>query len=184
MPISEGPTGAPMEATFLPPEAFARTERRRTRRFTMFAPAPPPRAARVRWIGLALIVMLVADVFYQATYGLGGSSGLMGLIGHLLVLVYWVYCHLRLQRFLENAAFLVNEPGDLPHAQVVRTVEEPEQRRSVPIARPSKPAVPEAARAATPAPIVAVATQATAPTPRAADTSKSESEADAPRFLR
>src|SRR5262249_29029266 len=51
----------------------------------------------------ALIVMLAGDVFYQLTYGLGGSIGITGLVGHLLIAGYWIYCHIRLARFLFNA---------------------------------------------------------------------------------
>jgi hypothetical protein len=119
----------------------------------------------------ALIVMLLGDVFYQLTYGLGGSVGITGLVGHLLIAGYWIYCHIRLARFLFNAAWFVNEPHELPVATVIRTEKAPEPKpskprvASEPAARPSKPSSPRpptapvtpAAKPAPAAPIVPVA---------------------------
>ena len=81
----------------------------------------------------ALVVMFVGDVFWQLTYGLGGGGvgvGLLGPIAALLIAGYWIYCHLRLQRFLYNAAYFMNEPHNLPTATAL----------SIPDERPAKPA--------------------------------------------
>ena len=121
----------------------------------------------------ALIVMLVADVFYQFTYGLGGPVGITGLVGALLIGIYWIYCHLRLARFLYNAAYLVNEPHNLPVATVVQAPE-PAPRPSQPPRRP--------ASASAPPPIVIVPPQAPIATPRAS--APSINDDDGPRFLR
>jgi hypothetical protein len=100
----------------------------------------------------ALIVMFVGDIFYQFTHGLGeggGSSGSFGVIGALLVLGFWIYCHVRLQRFLFNAAYFMNEPHNLPTATAL-SVPEPRGKRdkqaaprtSQPvIAKPSQPVI-------------------------------------------
>jgi hypothetical protein len=146
----------------------------------------------------ALVVMVIGDLFWQLTYGLGGGGiGVMGFIGSLLVGVYWIYCHLRLQRFLFNAAWFVNEPHTLPvaiiHAgddksaphKVATRASQPIARPSQPIARPSQPIVDKPARdlpAAPPAPLVVVQPPPRVEPPRA--TSASETEADGPRFLR
>ena len=140
-----------------------------------------------RSISRMLIVMLVADLFYQLTYG-SGSAGPIGTIGSLLVGGYWIYCHIRLQRFLFNAAYFMNEPHDLPVATlVVRSGDD--WSADKPAARPSAPAVKPAA----PARIEPVADRPSAPvvlpprpevtTPRA----YSEGEAatgEQPKFLR
>lgn len=137
----------------------------------------------------ALIVMLVADLFWQLTYGLGGSAGVMGLVGSLLVSVYWIYCHVRLARFLYNAAWFMNEPHELPVAMVVK-MDKPAARPSKPAIRPSAPpaappAPPPVAAApkpvAPPAPIVAPPP----PPPRPeSPTSTTELDPNGPRFLR
>ena len=119
-------------------------------------------------MGRALIVMLAADVFYQLTYGAAhGGVGMTGLIGSLLVGIYWLWCHVRLGRFLFNAAHLVNEL-EIPVATIVtRTsaaaVEAP------PAPRPSRPSVQ------IPIKVVAPPT----PPPRA----PSQDDGDGPRFL-
>ncbi|HET9989394.1 MAG TPA: hypothetical protein VFQ65_12775 [Kofleriaceae bacterium] len=131
----------------------------------------------------ALMVMLVADLFWQLTYGLGGSVGVMGLVGSLLVGIYWIYCHIRLARFLYNAAWFMNEPHDLPVAMVVK-IEKPvakPARPSQPAMRPSQPAQPLAAPQPPPPPIIAPPP----PPPRPTTTSATaELDPDGPRFLR
>lgn len=134
----------------------------------------------------ALVVMLVADLFYQLTYGLGGI-GILGVVGSLLVGGYWIYCHVRLARFLFNAAYFVNEPHDLPLATVVR-VPEPARKPAAPPAAPreTKPSVPRPAAtrpAIMPPPAVVAPPPAAAP-PRAASSSDGEPDPGGPRFLR
>jgi len=142
----------------------------------------------------ALIVMLVADLFWQLTYGLGGSVGVMGLIGSLLVGIYWIYCHVRLARFLYNAAWFMNEPHDLPIAVVVnidKPVVKPARaatRPSQPALRPSRPLPPvqatePAAKPAAPPPPPIVAPPPPPPRP-ATPTATAELDPDGPRFLR
>ncbi|MBA2538078.1 MAG: hypothetical protein H0V17_00460 [Deltaproteobacteria bacterium] len=104
--------------------------------------------------------MLVADVIYQLLYGIGSSStvtfALIGLVFGIGVLVYWVYCHLRLAKFLNAASILVHEPHNLPVARLVTSSESSGRsntptgpnaaiRQSGPIARPSSPTGPNAA---------------------------------------
>jgi len=67
----------------------------------------------------ALVVMLLADLFYQLAHGNEGGGGILTLVGSLLVGIYWIYCHVRLQRFLANSAYFMNEPHNLPVAKVV-----------------------------------------------------------------
>ena len=132
----------------------------------------------------ALIVMLVADLFWQLTYGLGGSAGVMGLVGSLLVSVYWIYCHVRLARFLYNAAWFMNEPHELPIAMVVKMdkpVAKPVARPSKPVMRAPTPAPVAAAPKAPPAPIVAPPP----PPPRPeTPTSTTDLDPSGPKFLR
>lgn len=112
----------------------------------------------------ALVVMLVADVFYQLTYGLGsGGVGIFGAIGALIIAVYWIYCHVRLVRFLANAAYFVNEPHDLPVATALRVSPERETRPA-PAARARTSPVPRASTA-TPAPQPVVTPPAPPPRP-------------------
>ena len=125
------------------------------------------------------VVLLVADLFYQLTYGLGaGATGVpLGIIASLFVAAYWIYFHARLFRFLENAAYFVNEPHDLPVMTVVKV---PEPGERPPAARP--PAAPRApsapsTRSAT-APVIAVLpTHAPAPA-RAASVAEAEAGPD------
>lgn len=145
----------------------------------------------------ALIVMLVADLFYQLTYGLGGGVGLLGVTGSLLVAGYWIYCHVRLTRFLANAAYFVNEPHDLPLATVVRSPNPSTPRPPTPRPQPAKrpatapvqrsaPASPPPARP--PAPLAPPPPSAPisppAPAPRPASSTDGEPAPDGPRFLR
>lgn len=124
----------------------------------------------------ALIVMLVADLFYQLTYGVGGV-GILGVIGSLLVGCYWIYCHVRLARFLYNAAYFVNEPHDLPIATVIRD-DSRTPRGSQPAARSSQPAAPP------PQPVARISPPPPAPTPDPESTDEGGDEVDGPRFLR
>lgn len=138
----------------------------------------------------ALVVMLVADLFWQLTYGLGGSVGVMGLIGSLLVGIYWIYCHVRLARFLYNAAWFMNEPHELPVAMVVKMNKSGEgSARSAAEGGAKvidkKPAIrPSAPPAATPPkPVVAVAPPPPPPRPET-PASTTELDPSGPRFLR
>ena len=124
----------------------------------------------------ALILLCLADGFYQVTYGLGGGGGLpmVGFAASLLVLGYWIRCHLQLARFLESAAYFVNEPHAIPMARVIHAPTLADSPR--PAARTSVPAVSVA-------PIVPLATERpAAPVPRAEPAV--EDPADVPRFLR
>lgn len=137
----------------------------------------------------ALLVMIAGDLFYQVTYAKSHAGGW----GVLLIAIYWIYCHVKLQRFLFDSAWFVNEPHNLPGATVVKL---PEEKPPAPrVSRPSMPKVtPEVAppvssaeapapRPSQPAPMIVVA-QPTAPTPRAASVSEGEAPGDGPRFLR
>ncbi|HEY5927517.1 MAG TPA: hypothetical protein VIV11_37790 [Kofleriaceae bacterium] len=101
-------------------------------------------------MGRALLVMLVGDLFYQLTYGLSeGGVGITGLIASLLVGGYWIWCHVKLQRFLYNAAYFMNEPHNLPTAtarnipeRTGKPVKKAAPRTSQPaIARTSQPVI-------------------------------------------
>ena len=140
----------------------------------------------------ALIVMLVSDLFYQLTYGQGGSVGLLGAIGALLVAIYWIYCHVRLAKFLYNAAYFVNEPHNLPVATVVKrdgdksdkvAAAQPVARPSQSMPRPARPSQPPPERPSQPAPIVIVPPRQHAEAPRATSSSGND-DADGPWFLR
>lgn len=133
----------------------------------------------------ALIVMVIGDLFYQLTYGLGGGVGLLGTVGSLLVGCYWIWCHLKLVRFFENAAHFVNEPHDLPVATVLK-VPEASELKPKPAPRTSRPSMPKIPDAAPPAPpIQVVKAPAPAPVPRATSTADGEAAAgDGPKFLR
>lgn len=131
-----------------------------------------------------IVVMLGGDIFYQVTYGLGsGSIGfpLIGLLASVLVGGYWIYCHVVLTRFLENAAYFVDEEHFVPTATVVNastTVGEPHRTsaRSIPIPRTTPASNPSAS-------VIVVAPELrTVPTPRAESAAEDES-APAPRFL-
>jgi hypothetical protein len=131
-----------------------------------------------------VVVMLVADIFYQLTYGLGSGASvfpIVGLLVGLAVALYWIYCHLRLAKFLKAAAILVGEPHLLPIATAVKV---PTAEALAPKPRPSAPKIPRAVTApSTPsAPIIVVA-----PELRAAEAPRAESSAadpdDRPKFL-
>ena len=128
----------------------------------------------------ALIVMLVADLFYQLTYGLGGSIGVIGVVGSLLVGGYWIFCHLRLFRFLYNAAYFVNEPHDLPIATALRAPEPGDKRRTPP---PRATTAPAPSPAPSHPPTVAPPPPTTSP-PRAPTAPEGEAAPGEPRFLR
>ena len=139
----------------------------------------------------ALIVMLVADLFWQLTYGLGGAATVMGLVGSLLVGIYWIYCHVRLARFLYNAAWFMNEPHELPIATIVKMADKPAAkpvarpapRPSQPAIRPSAPAIAAAPAVSSPKPTPIVAPPPPPPRPESA-TSTTELDPGGPRFLR
>ncbi len=132
-------------------------------------------------------LMLAGDVFYQMFYGIGSaptmSFAILGLVYGIAVLVYWVYCHLRLAKFLKAAAYLVNEPHNLPTATIVSTPDTaPAQaprpaRSSAPSGHP--PIIPTVSG---PVIVVAAAEIRVAPTPRA-DTAPGE-PSDGPKFLK
>ncbi len=133
-----------------------------------------------------VVVMLVADIFYQLTYGLGSGASVFPIVGLLVALgvaLYWIYCHLRLAKFLKAAAILVGEPHLLPVATAVKV---PTAEALAPKPRPSAPKLPrEVTAPSTPsAPIIVVA-----PELRAAAAPRAEGSADAdpddlPKFLR
>ncbi len=147
----------------------------------------------------ALVVMLVADVFYQLTYGLGsGGVGIFGAMGALIIAVYWIYCHVRLVRFLANAAYFVNEPHDLPVATALR-VSPAREARPAPAPRARTSPVPRASSATPrPQPVVPqppapppVAPRPPAPppprpvtAPEASASTADDAPSSEPRFLR
>lgn len=137
---------------------------------------------RAGHMGRVLLVMVAGDLFNQLTFGIGARATISGLLSALTISIYWVWCHLQLQRFLFDAAWFVNEPHDLPGATVVKLPE------AQPAARPSRTSLPKIApsepapRPSQPAPIV-VAPPPTAPTPRAASNAEAPA-GDGPRFLR
>ncbi len=69
--------------------------------------------------------LVVLDILYQWMFGGAGNSMLglygviLGIIGGLVLVAFWVYCHLRLAKFLKAAAILVHEAHHLPIARVV-----------------------------------------------------------------
>jgi hypothetical protein len=142
----------------------------------------------------ALLVMFVGDLFFQFTYGLGegGGAGFTGVIASLLVLGYWIYCHVRLQRFLFNAAYFMNEPHNLPTAKVLSAPEHLGVKKPVrstkPAPRPSQPSVPRPSRPVVelpprPSQQVVVAPPPP-PAPRPESSGDAEPKAGEPRFLR
>jgi hypothetical protein len=115
----------------------------------------------------------------------------MGLVGSLLVSVYWIYCHVRLARFLYNAAWFMNEPHELPIAMVVKMDKPPAKpaRPSQPVVRPSQPAIrpsaPPVAAAPKPVPPPMPVVAPPPPPPRPeTPTSTTELDPNGPRFLR
>ncbi len=115
--------------------------------------------------------LAVLDIIYQWLFGGSGNSLLglygmiLGIIGGLALVVFWVYCHLRLAKFLKAAAILVYEPHNLPVARLVsrpEVADEPVRpsapRSSGPIAsgRPAgQPKTPADDRASQPLMVVA-----------------------------
>lgn len=139
----------------------------------------------------AIIVMLIGDIFYQLTYGLGGGVGLLGAVGSLLLGFYWIWCHLKLVRFFENAAHFMNEPHDIPLATVVK-VPEIKDLKPKPAPRTSRPSMPRIPDAAAPPPLVIAPPVPVVPVPRApvapaTSTTTADGEpvpGDGPKFLR
>lgn len=134
-----------------------------------------------------LVVLLVGDVFYQFTYGLGAGSGstipFLGLFVAIAIGLYWLYCHLRLAKFLKAAAILVGEPHLLPMATLVKV---PTAEELAPKPRPSAPKIArEVTAPATPsAPIIVVAPELrAAPAPRAGSAAETD-DGVGPKFLR
>jgi hypothetical protein len=133
-----------------------------------------------------LVVLLLGDVFYQLTYGLGSGGGgsvfpILGLLVAIGVGLYWIYCHLRLAKFLKAAAILVGEPHLLPMATAVKV---PTAEALAPKPRPSAPKIPrEVTAPSTPsAPIVVVAPEIRTAAPRAESSAESDPN-DRPKFL-
>jgi len=133
----------------------------------------------------ALVVMLLADLFYQLAHGNEGYAGILTLVGSLLVGIYWIYCHVRLQRFLANSAYFMNEPHNLPVATVISVPDE-KPRPAValpPRPRPSQPVVSRPSRPTPAAPLAIVAPPPRPEPPRAQSASEVGDE-NQPRFLR
>ena len=127
----------------------------------------------------ALIVMLGGDVFYQLAAGAGGV-GMLGLVAELLIGGFWIYCHVRLARFLFNAAYLITDVGgELPIATAVAAPVAALVKAPVkPPVAPARPA-PLAAPPVVAAPLV----ERSAPTPIAAP-KDGEPPPDEPKLLR
>jgi hypothetical protein len=129
-----------------------------------------------------LVVMLLGDIFYQVTYGLGSGGSvfpILGLVVGLGVALYWIYCHLRLAKFLKAAAILVGEPHLLPVAMAVKV---PTAEALAPKPRPSAPNIPR--EVSTPsAPIVVVAPELRAAAAPRAESSAETDPNDRPKFL-
>jgi hypothetical protein len=135
----------------------------------------------------AIMVMLAGDIFYQLTYGLGssGGGGILTSVGSLLIGLYWIWCHIKLVRFFENAAHFMNEPHDLPMA-TAHKVPAMKDLKPKPAPRTSRPSMPRIPDAAAPPPVLVVQPPVSAPVPRAPSTT-SDGEApagDGPKFLR
>jgi hypothetical protein len=135
----------------------------------------------------AIMVMLAGDIFYQLTYGLGssGGGGILTSVGSLLIGLYWIWCHIKLVRFFENAAHFMNEPHDLPMA-TAHKVPAMKDLKPKPAPRTSRPSMPRIPDAAAPPPVLVVQPPVSAPVPRAPSaTSDGEAPAgDGPKFLR
>lgn len=89
--------------------------------------------------------LAILDIIYQWLFGSGSSmlglfGMILGIIGGLALVVFWVYCHLRLAKFLKAAAILVHEPHNLPVARVVvmRSEAKPDEPASRPVAPPQR----------------------------------------------
>lgn len=130
----------------------------------------------------AIIVMLIGDIFYQLTYNRGGDgfgSGMFSLIINIGLAIFWIWCHVKLVQFFENAAHFVNEPHELPNATVVKVPDLADLKPKPPIPRQSRPSMP----AAPIAPPIVVVPPPAAPIPRAA-TADDAPSGDGPTFLR
>ena len=129
-----------------------------------------------------LVVMLFGDIFYQLTYGLGSGGSafpILGLVVGLGIALYWIYCHLRLAKFLKAAAILVGEPHLLPVATAVKV---PTAEALAPKPRPSAPRIPR--EVSTPsAPIIVVAPELRAAAAPRAESSADSDPNDRPKFL-
>jgi hypothetical protein len=129
-------------------------------------------------MGRALLVMVIADLFYQLTYGEHGGIGILGLVGSLLVVGYWIYCHARLQRFLEDAAYFMSEPHNLPTATVISAASTAPAHAPKPAPRArTQPSPPRASTS----PVVVVAPPPRPEPPRAPSSAGDE---DGPQFLK
>lgn len=133
--------------------------------------------------------LAVVDIIYQWLFGGAGNSILglygmiLGILGGLALVVFWVYCHLRLAKFLKAAAILVHEPHNLPVARVVRKPELPADapvRPAAPIAK--LPVMPPADDRASQPVMVVAAELRPAAVPRA-DTAPG-APTDEPKLLR
>jgi len=149
----------------------------------------------------------VLDVLYQLVFGQGtGRSAfpfaIIGLIGGLSLVGFWIYCHLRLAKFLKAASILVHEPHNLPVATLVvrekpvDPVPAPTRQSGpiigamAPVVAPSEPIRPSPVAAdvatttsAASQPVIAVAAELrAAPTPRADP--QPDARVDEPKLLR
>lgn len=139
----------------------------------------------------ALIVMLVADLFYQLSHGTSAVGiGILTFLGSLFVAGYWIYCHVRLQRFLANASYFMNEPHNLPVATALNIPDaaprpaKPAMRVSQPsVPRPSQPVVARETQPTPSAPLQIIAPPPRPEPPRAQSSSETDA-ANQPRFLR
>ena len=106
--------------------------------------------------------LVLLDIPYQWLFGGSGNPimalylMIFGIIAGFALIVFWVYCHLRLAKFLKAAAILVHEPHNLP---VARLVSKPESdapvRPSAPPPSASQPAKPVEERASQPLLVIA-----------------------------
>lgn len=141
--------------------------------------------------------MLGANILYQLLWGFGSGPATFAIIGLVLglgVLGFWIYCHLRVAKFLKAASLLVHEPHNLPIARIVSgsspvAAEAPKPvrtsgpiaiRQSGPLQRPSG----EVPASTASAPIIPVAAELHhKPAPRA-NTAPGVPETDGPKFLK
>jgi hypothetical protein len=144
--------------------------------------------ATADYVSRLTVGMLAADGAYQWMYGLGSGRGvtsaLLGLALGVGVLGYWVYCHLKLLRFLRAASLLVDEPHNLPAAKVVSSASTAPAEAPPPPPKPAPEPRPSAPRMAS-APVIAIPTTEprSAPVPRA-ETAPGEPPPEGPKFLK
>ncbi len=87
--------------------------------------------------------LAILDIGYQWMFGGSGNPMMtlvlmiLGILGGLALVAFWVYCHLRLAKFLKAAAILVYEPHNLPVARVV--IMKPDAKPDEPAPRPVAP---------------------------------------------